>query len=102
MNKIFSTVATAAVILGVAAPALASNKTVKVADDVFKAKTVTISKGNTVTWKWAGSNPHNVKGPGFTSKVQVNGTFKHRFTKRGTFSYHCTIHSGMTGKVIVK
>jgi plastocyanin len=102
MNKFFSTLAATAVILGLAAPALAANQTVKVADDVFKAKSVTISKGNTVTWKWVGSNPHNVKFSGFASKVQVNGTFKHTFRKRGTFSYRCTIHSGMSGKVVVK
>jgi plastocyanin len=102
MNKILSALAVTAVAFGLSAPALAANKTVSVADDVFKAKTVTISKGNTVTWKWVGSNPHNVKFGGFQSKVQVNGTYKHRFTKRGTFKYLCTIHSGMTGKVVVK
>ena len=102
MNKIISSLATAGVILAVAAPALAANKTVKVADDVFRAKTVTINKGNTVTWRWVGDNPHNVKFKGFSSKVQVNGTYKHTFRKRGTFRYVCTIHSGMTGKVIVQ
>lgn len=102
MNKFLSALATSAVVLCAAAPALAANKTVKVADDVFKASTVTINKGNTVTWKWVGSNPHNVKGKGFASKVQVNGTFKKRFKSRGTFRYVCTIHSGMTGKVVVK
>lgn len=102
MNKIISSLATAGVILAVAAPAFGANKTVKVADDVFRAATVTINKGNTVTWRWVGDNPHNVKFKGFSSRVQTNGTYKHTFRKRGTFRYLCTIHSGMTGKVIVK
>jgi plastocyanin len=102
MSKLISTVATLGVIAAVAAPALAANKTVKVADDVFKAKAVTINKGNTVTWKWVGNHPHNVKFKGFASKVQVNGTFRHRFRKRGTFRYVCSIHSGMKGKVVVQ
>jgi len=102
MNKILSTLAVAAVSVGLAAPALAANKTVRVADDVFKAKIVTINKGNTVTWNWVGNSPHNVKFGSFGSALKVNGTYKHRFTKRGTFRYRCTIHSGMTGKVIVQ
>lgn len=102
MTKVLTTLATAGAILGFAVPALAANKTVKVADDVFKASTVTINKGNTVTWRWVGRNPHNVKFRGFASKVQVSGTYKHRFRKRGTFRYVCAIHPGMRGKVIVR
>jgi plastocyanin len=102
MTKLISLLATAGVLVAVAAPALAANKTVKVVDDAFKAKTVTIHKGNTVTWKWAGHNPHNVKFKTFTSKVQVKGTFRHRFTKRGTYHYVCSIHSGMRGTVVVR
>ena len=102
MNKILSSLATAAAVLAVAAPALAANKTVNVADDVFKSASVTINKGNTVTWKWVGKHPHNVKFSGFSSKVQVNGTYRHTFRKRGTFRYVCSIHSGMRGKVVVK
>jgi len=103
MNKIFSTLAVAAVALGLSAPALAANKTVRVDDNVFRAKIVTINKGNTVTWNWIGNSPHNVKFlAGFGSATKVNGTYRHTFRKRGTFRYRCTIHSGQTGKVIVQ
>jgi plastocyanin len=102
MNKILPTLAVAAVSLGIAVPSFAATKGVKVVDDSFSAKSVTIHKGDTVKWTWKGSNPHNVKFKGFASKVQVKGTFSHKFKKRGTFSYRCTIHSGMTGKVVVK
>lgn len=102
MNKILPTLATAAAALALAVPSFAATKGVKVVDDAFSAKTVTIHKGDTVKWTWKGSHPHNVKFAGFASKVQVKGTYSHRFKKRGTFRYLCTIHSGMTGKVIVK
>jgi plastocyanin len=102
MNKLFSPLAVATAALGLAVPALAANKTVRVADDVFKAKIVTINKGNTVTWNWIGNSPHNVKFAGFRSALKVNGTYRHTFRKRGTFRYRCTIHSGQTGKVIVQ
>jgi len=90
---------TAAVI---AVPAFAGTAHVKVADDVFKAKSVTIRKGSSVKWTWVGNNPHNVTFKGFASKTFAKGSFTHKFRKTGTFRYRCTIHSGMTGKVVVK
>jgi plastocyanin len=102
MNKILPTLAAATAVLALAVPALAATKGVNVVDDAFSAKSVTIHKGDTVKWTWKGKEPHNVKFSGFTSKVQLKGSYSHRFTKKGTFSYRCTIHTGMTGKVIVK
>ena len=103
MRKFLTIAAAAATTAAViAVPAFAATAHVKVADDVFKGKSVTIRKGSSVKWTWVGNNPHNVKFKGFTSKTMVNGTYTHRFRKTGTFRYRCTIHSGMTGKVVVK
>jgi plastocyanin len=103
MHKFFISLVSAALV-ALATPALASSATVKVKDDFFQAKTVRIKSGQTVTWKWVGSNPHNVIA-GFLTKKQkktrVNGSISHRFKARGTFRYHCSIHSGMNGKVVV-
>jgi plastocyanin len=88
-----------------AAPAGAGGKTVKVADYKFVAKTVTISRGSAVNWRWVGTDPHNVTFHGFHSKTQKTGTFSHKFLKPGTYKYHCTIHGasfGMHGTIIVK
>jgi plastocyanin len=37
------------------------------------------------------------------SRTQVTGTYTVRFTRKGTFNYHCTIHveEGMRGKIVV-
>lgn len=102
MNKLLTALATAGAVLAVAAPALGAGATVRVADNVFRSSSVTIRKGQTVTWRWVGKNPHNVKFSSFGSKVQVSGTFRHRFTRRGTFRYVCSIHPGMRGKVVVR
>lgn len=102
MTKLFSILTAAAVAAALAAPALAANKTVLVKDDFFQAKIVTINKGNTVTWKWVGESPHNVRFKSVGSALKVNGFYKRTFRTRGTFRYRCTIHSGMTGKVIVQ
>lgn len=101
-NKFLTTLAAAGALAAGATPSLAAKKSVKVDDDFFSAKVVTIKKGDTVIWRWVGDNPHNVKGKGFDSGVKTSGTFRRTFRKRGSFSYRCTIHSGMNGKVIVK
>jgi plastocyanin len=64
---------------------------------------VTIRKGGSVTFKWKdGSIPHNVRGSGLpSSATKTSGSFTVRFTRRGTFSYHCTIHPWMKGSIKV-
>ena len=99
MKKILSTLAIVGVAGAFAAPSLAANKTVKVADDVFKPKTMTVSKGTTVLFRWTGDNPHNVvvtSGPAkFRSDTKVSGTYKRKLKKKGTYRIVCTIHSNM-------
>jgi len=73
----------------------------------FTPKTVQVQRGGRVTWIWKdGSTPHNVASRGSrrfkSSSVKTRGTHVVRFTKAGTYSYICTIHPGMTGKVIIR
>jgi plastocyanin len=104
MRKLIAALAAAAIAAAIATPALGAGASVKVGDNYFKAKTVRITKGSTVTWKWAGHDSHNVVGKGFRSKLQNKGTFRHKFTKAGTYKYVCTLHSdrGMKGTIIVR
>lgn len=81
--------------------ALAATKTVSVKDNFFTPSTKSVKKGSTVKWIWKGSNPHNVTGSGFKSSTMSSGSFSKKFTKRGSFSYRCTIHAGMNGKIKV-
>jgi plastocyanin len=71
---------------------------------IGSVKTVKIRKGGTVKWIWADGAPHNVKGPGFTSKT-VSGkgkSYSHKFGKKGTFKIYCQVHpSSMKTKVVV-
>jgi plastocyanin len=104
MHKLLALLAVSAVGAVLAAPALGAGASVKVGDDYFKAKTVRIKKGSTVTWKWVGSDSHNVVGKTFKSKLQNKGTYKHKFSKAGTYKYICTLHvdKGMRGTIIVR
>jgi plastocyanin len=104
MHKLIASLAAAGIIAVIAPPALGAGASVKVDDDYFRAKTVRITKGSTVTWRWVGSKRHDVTFKGFKSKLQTKGTYKHRFAKAGTYRYVCTPHAGagMKGTVIVR
>jgi len=75
---------------------------VELKNNAFNPPTVTIRSGQTVLWEFNdGGIVHNVTGDGYRSKDMGSGTYSHKFTSSGTYHYQCTIHSGMTGQVIV-
>jgi plastocyanin len=79
-----------------------STTTVTLKDISFKKSTVKIAKGGSVKWVWKdGDTPHNVTFATKHSKTQKSGSYSLRFARAGTFTYHCTIHPGMNGKVVV-
>lgn len=86
------------------APFALAGKTVRAGvggDNVFSPKTVTISRGGKVTWKFNGV--HNVVGRGWSSPIKGGGTWSHKFRKKGRFNYSCSLHlPGMRGTVIVR
>jgi len=107
MRRLIAMLCAGGLLAAISAPALGSGgTTVKVGGYKFTPKTLHISKGQTVTWKWTASNDdlHNVKFKGFRSPNKEHGHFSHTFRKKGTFTYICTFHvhsHGMRGTVIV-
>ncbi|HEY8216010.1 MAG TPA: plastocyanin/azurin family copper-binding protein [Acidimicrobiia bacterium] len=83
-----------------AQPAGAATTKISVDDNFFKPKRVTVTVGDTVTWKWVGFVAHNVKvdkGPQkFKSKTKSDGKFSRVISKPGKYKIVCTLHPGMT------
>lgn len=80
----------------------ASSHTVVLRHNQYLPGTVSIRRGDSVTWVWEDGNAlHNVIGRGFQSRTVRHGTFAVRFTRSGTFNYKCTVHPHMTGRVVV-
>ena len=104
MRKPIALITAAGLSAAIATPALGAGASVRVDDDFFRAKTVRITKGSTVTWRWVGDNRHDVVFRSFKSKLQRTGSYRHRFTRAGTYRYVCTLHEdeGMKGSVIVR
>lgn len=88
---------------GIAAAATGKTTTVTLKDISFKKSVVHIARGSSVKWVWKdGDTPHNVTFAHHHSTTKKSGTYLLHFANAGTFRYHCTIHPGMDGKVIVR
>lgn len=85
----------------------AKTATVKVVDNKFKKSKVTIAKNGKVIWRWRGDGKHDVYFVSGSKKpkncrTQRKGTCARRFRAKGRYSYLCTRHGSMAGKVTVK
>jgi plastocyanin len=73
--------------------------------------------GKTVQWSNNGPSAHTVTsnadawtsaslaapsgGDPYGGGGSSGGTFTHLFSSTGTYAYHCSIHAGMTGVIVV-
>jgi plastocyanin len=84
------------------------SSTITVNSNFFAPAHDTIPAGGTVKWSWL-DGPHNVtQSTGPTTfqpslDLSAGGTFGPLvLTVAGTYTYHCTIHSGMNGTIVVQ
>ncbi|HEV7679365.1 MAG TPA: plastocyanin/azurin family copper-binding protein [Candidatus Dormibacteraeota bacterium] len=80
--------------------------TAKETDDLhFNPSSSTVKVGDVVEWDNAGSVAHNVtfdQYSAITSDTMNSGDkYQVKFTKAGTYQYHCTFHPGMDGTITV-
>src|SRR3989337_3915307 len=54
---------------------------VKMVDDKFKPKTVTVSAGTKVKWTNKGSNPHTTTGSGWARTLSPGQSYSRKFKK---------------------
>jgi plastocyanin len=83
----------------------AANAAVKIDNFVFGPQTLTVPVGATVTWTNKDDIPHTAVSTDGVFKSKVMDTdekFSYTFDKAGTYSYFCSIHPKMTGKVVVQ
>ena len=79
---------------------------VKVGDNYFKPKKVTLVVGDTINFVWIGTAIHDVKvkkGPQkFESEKQASGKLKEVVLEPGKYKIVCTLHPGMEMKMTAK
>jgi plastocyanin len=79
--------------------------TVVMTNRAYDPQQVTVKVGDTVTWVNQDAPQHDVVADNGEFKSQLfdkGQSFSYTFTKAGTYPYHCSIHPGMTGTVIVQ
>jgi plastocyanin len=73
-------------------------------DSFFTPDTITIGVGFPIRWTNAGAAYHTVVSDSAlwsSSFIAPTHWFEVKFDSAGTFPYHCSLHSGMTGTVVV-
>ena len=92
------------VALGASGAAIAAE--VDMAAIKFTVESVSISAGQAVRWTNRDPVEHTVTFDGAAEPgspvIPPNGSYVHRFDKRGTYTYYCTPHPFMKGVVVVK
>lgn len=87
-------------------PSSSQTYNVDIANFAFSPATLTISKGDTVTWTNKDSTAHTVttdSGNELDSGSLSNGkTYSHTFDSTGTYNYHCQFHPMMKASIIVQ
>ena len=83
----------------------ASPAEVRVDNFSFGPDTLTVPANSTVTWVNKDHVPHVIASNDglFKSKaLDTDDKYSYTFSKAGTYSYYCSIHPKMVGKVIVQ
>ena len=87
-------------------PTDASKAEVVIDNFSFLPKEITVPVGTTVTWTNHDDVPHVVASADDQFKksgaLDTDESFSHTFSTAGNYTYFCSIHPHMTGKIIVK
>lgn len=78
---------------------------VSIADYAFGPDNLTVKAGTTVVWTNSDRSNHTVtsdSGAFDSGRLGYGANFKWTFTAPGTYTYHCAIHSHMTGTITVQ
>jgi len=71
----------------------------------FNPASSSVKVGDVVEWDNSSSVAHNVTFDAYSnitsSNLNSGDTYQVKFTKAGTYQYHCTIHPGMDGSIKV-
>lgn len=77
---------------------------VSIVDFAFQPQVITISVGSMVRWTNTGLSAHTTTSAGGSwdsGNLAPGEMFTRTFTAPGIYTYHCAIHSSMTGTVVV-
>jgi plastocyanin len=86
-------------------PPPSQSSTIVMMNLAFDPGTLTVSKGTAVTWQNNDGVTHTStsdNGVWDTGNISPGASKNVTFSNAGTFKYHCSIHPGMTGTIVVQ
>ncbi len=109
MKSLFGIVIAAVAVTSMTSMARADSAPAVVQVNIFNYKfdpeTLTVPVGTTVTWTNKDEIPHTVASTDKSFKdspgLDTGDSYSYKFTQAGTYSYYCTLHPFMKGKVVV-
>ncbi|HEY9721772.1 MAG TPA: plastocyanin/azurin family copper-binding protein [Oscillatoriaceae cyanobacterium] len=90
------------------APKTPVQMTVTVKNMAFSPASLTVPVGSTITWDFEDSMLHTTTSDKGDAQQWDSGPlgpgnkYPVKFTTAGTYTYHCSLHSSMTGTIIVQ
>jgi plastocyanin len=72
---------------------------------MFQPTSLTVKAGSTVTWTNMDEEPHTVvssSGLFRSNGLDTKDSFSYKFDKAGTYTFVCSIHPQMVGKIVVQ
>jgi plastocyanin len=72
---------------------------------MFQPTSLTVKVGSTVTWTNMDEEPHTVvssSGLFRSNGLDTKDSFSYKFDKAGTYTFVCSIHPQMVGKIVVQ
>jgi plastocyanin len=85
----------------------AATRTVTLKDIAFSPASLKVSRGTKVTFAFRDATTvHNVTSTGAkrfkTISNRSTGSLSRTFQRSGTYRFQCTLHPGMTGRIVVR
>ena len=94
----------AVAIAAAAIPAFAANHTVVIDATAFAPATLTVQRGDRVTWVNKDPFPHSATAKGVfdSGSIAAGASWSWVADKAGTFDYVCTLHPTMKAQLVVR
>ena len=104
-NKLSNQVVSSNANLNQIANPSSSAYTVNIKSQSFQPSTLSVPAGTTVTWHNQDNAQHTVtsdtNGQFDSGAIATGKKFTHTFTDPGSYGYHCSIHPGVKGTIVV-
>jgi plastocyanin len=88
-----------------AAPSAPTVHTIMIDGMRFIPQTVEVKRGDTVVWRNKDPFPHTATATGggpASPSIATGASWTYKAAKRGSYPYLCTLHTTMTGLLVVK